>query len=339
MAEEVRLWQVDDQGKLQLCKLASLTEEKQLEGWVTADISILDSDLLVIGRQVPTDFGGFIDLLCMNPNGDLVIVELKRDKTPRQVTAQALDYASWVVDLDSDRINQIAAKFLKSEASLEETFQNKFDEPLPEILNENHRMIIVGSKIDPETERIVTYLSNSYGVDINAVTFQFFRTPTGQEMLTRFFLIEPEKASYQARTKRTSKRRPYLTYEQLEGLAEENGVIDLCQHIVPKLSDLLPRHTTRSSIVFDRDLDGSRRAMISFVPAKSSQEQGLYFQIYYLRLCEYFGFDKEEAISLLPNNRNDWIFPSTTDPYWSGYDGYFQNIEEIEILIEGLSKR
>lgn len=338
MAEEVRLWLVNTEGELELCNLAGLSRESQLEDWITADISILDSDLLVIGRQVSTDYGGIIDLLCMNPNGDLVIVELKRDKTPRDVTAQALDYASWVADLDSKRISLIARKFLGPATDLETAFTNKFDEPLPEIVNENHRMIIVGSTIDPETERIVTYLSNTYGVDINAVTFQFFRTPTGQEMLTRFFLIEPEKVSYQARTKRSSKRRPNLTYEELETLAEERGVLELYQDIVPRLTDLLPRHTTRSSIVFDRDLGGSRRAMISFVPENSNHEQGLYFQIYFVRLCEYFDLDEEDALSLLPQQRNDWAYAGSTDPYYSGYEGYFQNSEEIDRFIVGLPR-
>ena len=52
----------------------------------------------MIGREVETDFGGSIDILCIDAEGDLVIVELKRDRTPREVTAQALDYASWVTD-------------------------------------------------------------------------------------------------------------------------------------------------------------------------------------------------------------------------------------------------
>jgi RecB family endonuclease NucS len=63
------------------------------------NVSVLvpdDSGLLAIGRQVRTVFGGRIDLLCINGDGDLVIVEPKCDKTPREITAQALDYASWV---------------------------------------------------------------------------------------------------------------------------------------------------------------------------------------------------------------------------------------------------
>ena len=56
--------------------------------------------------------GGPIDLLCINAEGDLVIVELKKDRTPRQVTAQALDYASWVDGLSKDEVAEIGDAYL-----------------------------------------------------------------------------------------------------------------------------------------------------------------------------------------------------------------------------------
>jgi hypothetical protein len=67
------------------------------------DETLLDQVLLVIGRQVQTDFGGLIDILCLDQSGDLVLIELKRGRTPRAVTAQLLDYASWVADLSAER--------------------------------------------------------------------------------------------------------------------------------------------------------------------------------------------------------------------------------------------
>ena len=52
--------------------------EERIENWLEKDISIIANDLLVIGRQVETDFGGVIDLLCLELDGDVIIVELKR---------------------------------------------------------------------------------------------------------------------------------------------------------------------------------------------------------------------------------------------------------------------
>jgi len=175
LPEQIRFWEIQDGDKLVEYRQSSLDLEARLEVWLERDISILAPDLLVIGRQVDTDFGGVIDLLCLNERGDLTIVELKRDKTPREVTAQVLDYASWVADLASDRISAIANNYLKDAGPLEAAFARRFDGQLPDSLNESHTMIIVASQIDPSSERIIKYLSESHGVSINAATFQYSR--------------------------------------------------------------------------------------------------------------------------------------------------------------------
>ena len=41
----------------------------------------------------------YIDLLAIDADGNLHVLELKRDKTPRDVVAQVLDYGSWVTTL------------------------------------------------------------------------------------------------------------------------------------------------------------------------------------------------------------------------------------------------
>ena len=112
MAEEVRLWQVEKDSLTEISR-TKLDREERIEKWILRDISLLAPDLLIIGEQVETAYGKFIDLLCMDSSGGLVIVELKRDKTPREVTAQALDYASWVKTLSAEDIEAIAATYFK----------------------------------------------------------------------------------------------------------------------------------------------------------------------------------------------------------------------------------
>nr|WP_281430418.1 hypothetical protein [Salinicola acroporae] len=67
------------------------------------DVSILNRDWLLIGRQVRTAFDKLIDLLAIDANGTVIIIELKRDKTPREVVAQTIDYASWIAGLGTAR--------------------------------------------------------------------------------------------------------------------------------------------------------------------------------------------------------------------------------------------
>jgi len=110
MPVATRVWRVTAGDQLEELKRASLNLESRLEKWLAQDIGILSTDLLVIGQQVETTFGGVVDLLCLDRQGDVVIVELKRDKTPRQITAQILDYACWV--------NPVVAKSRRRNASL-----------------------------------------------------------------------------------------------------------------------------------------------------------------------------------------------------------------------------
>ena len=84
-------------------------EESVLEGWLESNPNgiLEDGPLLIIGRQVPTDLGKSIDLLGIDRDGNVVVVELKRDRTPRDVVAQALEYAAFAARLDVDELESI----------------------------------------------------------------------------------------------------------------------------------------------------------------------------------------------------------------------------------------
>lgn len=195
MSQEIKLWKTQSDSNLMEIESSTLDLEKRLEAWIEEDISIISDALLVIGRQVQTDFGGKIDLLCIDRNGDLVIIELKRDKTPRDITAQTLDYASWINTLTEDNIANIANDYLKDHdyESFEKAFEEEFDtDKMPDELNHSHSMLIVATQIDDASERIINYLSNTYEVAINAVTFQCFKDGS-DEYIARTFLIEPDQ--------------------------------------------------------------------------------------------------------------------------------------------------
>ena len=66
--------------------------EETLHNWLESNPEgiLEDKDLLIIGREVPTSLGAYIDLLGVDRAGDVVVVELKRAKTPRDTVAQAL---------------------------------------------------------------------------------------------------------------------------------------------------------------------------------------------------------------------------------------------------------
>lgn len=85
-----------------------LATEEALEKWIAENPELIGLDVLVIGRQVVTDFQGRIDILAIDREGNSVIIELKRDETSRGIVGQILDYASWVAHLTTKQIADIA---------------------------------------------------------------------------------------------------------------------------------------------------------------------------------------------------------------------------------------
>lgn len=211
MPIEVGIWKLNDGkpgGKPQRVELAALDLESRLEDALVADLALLDPDLLLISRQVITEHGGRIDLLAIDAEGQLVIAELKRDKTPRDIVAQTLDYASWVQNLSRDRISELYERFHDGQ-SLEAGFEERFGCPLPEEINLSHRLVIVAASIDPATERIINYLAENFAVPLNAAFFQYFRDGVS-EYLARYWLLDP--AVVEARNERSRDRRVPLPW-------------------------------------------------------------------------------------------------------------------------------
>ncbi|MCK5217549.1 MAG: hypothetical protein KAJ93_07155, partial [Methanosarcinales archaeon] len=92
--------------------------EKSFENWLENSPNVLFDDeintILWIGRQETANVGDskkFPDLIGVDSFGNLIIVELKKDKAPRDVVAQILEYASWASSLNYDDLNDIFSKY------------------------------------------------------------------------------------------------------------------------------------------------------------------------------------------------------------------------------------
>ena len=106
MPVEIGLWRVDGDGPVKVAASGELLESR-LERLIEIDPSILGEPVMIIGRQVPTAYGTVVDLLAVDDEGTLHILELKRDRTPREVVAQLLDHGSWVSALSHDEVIDI----------------------------------------------------------------------------------------------------------------------------------------------------------------------------------------------------------------------------------------
>ena len=204
MPIEVAIWEVKDK-TLKKLEFSKLQLEDKLHKAIDSDISIISDELLLIGSEVLTGYGKKIDLLAINIEGNLVVIELKRDRTPRDIVAQVIDYATWVQKLSYNEVMDLF-KLHYPEKNFETAFFDKFGTPLPEELNRQHEMMIICSELDSETERIINYLSENYSVPINVAFFRYFQK-NGNEFLTRSWLIDPSEVSEKAQTSKSESKK------------------------------------------------------------------------------------------------------------------------------------
>jgi hypothetical protein len=165
-----------------------LPSEAVLHQMIKAAPELLSPDWMLIGSELPA-YGGRLDLLAIAPDGSLVLIELKRDRTPREVVAQALDYASWVEKQQPGDVAAIYRTYSEG-GDLAAAFGARFGRPLvDEDLNSGHAIVIVASELDPASERIVEYLAER-DVPINVLFFRIFDTDGGQ-LISRAWLVDP----------------------------------------------------------------------------------------------------------------------------------------------------
>lgn len=193
------IWSLDKKEELAICTNYT---EAEIEALFFERLETLDPDWLVIGQQIVTDYGGRIDLLCIDAGGDLIVVELKRGMTPREVTAQAIDYASWVSALTSDRIAKIYENKNNGD-TIDAAYQRKFGRELDsDSINENTKIVIVATQMDNSTERIIRYL-NGFSLEMNVLFFQVFEHKNERLVSRAWMIEESEEQTIKARAHST----------------------------------------------------------------------------------------------------------------------------------------
>lgn len=114
--------------KIQPTKFSDLgfSERNHLQEWIAKNPAALGEELLIIQKE----FDGFddtrerLDLLALDKDGNLVIIENKLDDSGRNVTWQALKYASYCSTLTKDQIVEIYQAYLDTQDGQENQEQD-----------------------------------------------------------------------------------------------------------------------------------------------------------------------------------------------------------------------
>ncbi|MBT3031596.1 MAG: DUF4268 domain-containing protein [Candidatus Thiodiazotropha sp. (ex Lucina pensylvanica)] len=169
------MYKINSQGnkieKLQQRSFGDLgfKERENLQEWIAKEPTVLGEELLIIQKE----FAGFsdtherLDLLALDKHGSLVIIENKLDDTGRDVTWQALKYASYCSSLSKENIRNIYQDYIDKK-NLEDKAEEKISEFLEEIdyedltLNKGvtQRIILIAAKFRKEVTSTVLWLLN-----------------------------------------------------------------------------------------------------------------------------------------------------------------------------------
>lgn len=255
-------------------------EERLLEEWLESnpDGILEDGKLLVIGRQVTTDLGGFIDLLGIDREGDVVVVELKRDRTPRDTLAQALEYASFAGRLDSTQLESILQSYLSDESrSLAEHHRGYFELGSDEAVsfNKDQRIVVVGQTVTAEVRQTASFL-RAKGVRVTCVEFTFFQTNSGTRLLSQEIVVGNEAVKPR---QVVSGSLPTVSREGFVASLDDNGrevfirVLDFAD------SRNMPIHWGTKGLSLNVNVAGQHVAICFCYPPQSVFRQSIYTAI------------------------------------------------------------
>lgn len=179
------IWKITDQGPVEVTETEPRREdllEEKLEDWVEANHALLGERLLIIGRQVMIpDVNDRIDLLALDPQGNAVIIELKRGKLTDPVDMQALRYASYVSKWTFEDFERQGRNYYGKVGDAEYNFNEDYEsfcaeagiDEVPDI-NTDQRIVIVGSEVRAKLGSVALWLLE-HNIDIKVIEIDMFK--------------------------------------------------------------------------------------------------------------------------------------------------------------------
>jgi len=252
-------------------------QETILETWLenNPDKIIENGDLSIIGRQVTTNLGSVIDLLAIDRQGDSVVIELKRNHTPRETLAQALEYTSFIEKLGIEQLEDILRNYTSDEAANlaqyhREYFKLATDEAV--VFNNDQRIVIVGQKITPEIRQTSSFLRNK-GIKVTCLEFTFFKAEGGLRLLSTDIVVGNESNSID---RIISGSLPKISESKFLTALDSNGKRMFERLLKSAKDNSFPIHWGSKGFSLNVNLQGTHVAFCFGYPPQSVYQQSLY---------------------------------------------------------------
>jgi hypothetical protein len=252
-------------------------QEKILENWLENNPYhiIEDGKLLIMGRQVTTNLGAYIDLLAIDRQGDLVIIELKRDRTPRETLAQVLEYASSVEELGYEQLDEIFREYSGDEALNLAQYHREYFSLAPDeavVFNNDQRIVIVGQKITPEIRQTSSFLRNK-GVRVTCLEFTFFKAEGDLRLLSTSIVVGNEAAKI---SKVSSSPQSRTTESDFIKSIDPNGKVVFENLLAWAKENSYPIHWGAKGFSLNVDMSGNHVAFCYGYPPNTIFKQSVY---------------------------------------------------------------
>ena len=236
-----------------------LKERFDIEVWVRKNPEMLKEDLLIVSEQILLPSGRQPDLLALHRNGSLVVIELKKDDSGREVYWQAITYAAHFSEFSYSDIIDMYGKYLEDIGITDSNSKDRIEEFIEEDLektNQRQRLILVSKEFHPDVLRAVLWLRD-FEVDVKCVKLTPYVDENRQLFLSSEVIIPtPGVESYIEKrvSKRKGVKKSYPSPFSLEkGDFGEDELRKRLKDSLTRDSDLTPRLVAFIEILLSED--------------------------------------------------------------------------------------
>jgi hypothetical protein len=261
------MYKVDTEGK-QLIPLSpqrfddlGIMERFDLQEWIERTPSILGEDLLVIAKELALPSGIRLDLVGIDKKANLVIIELKRGVSGRDVEWQAIKYASYCSNFLPDDVFTYYAQYLHSDTdeaqlNIEEFINEELDK-----LNQSQRIILVAQNFHSDVVSAVLWLRD-HAVDIKCIRLSPYIDDDDDLFITPEIIIPlPEARDYIERREakqKESKRSVRSLFSLEKGSFDVPQLEQRLRRTLSRETELTPRLVKFLEILLSEDRVFSR---------------------------------------------------------------------------------
>jgi CRISPR/Cas system-associated endoribonuclease Cas2 len=233
----------------------NLLERYDIQEWIEKTPDILGEDFLIIGKELLLPSGSRLDLLAIDKNARLVIIELKRDESGKDVDWQAIKYTSYCSNFLVEEIISHYASYLNPDEEEAKARIDEFIDEELEILNHSQRIILVSKKYHSDVISAVLWLRD-YGVDIECLRLKPFLDDSGELFVQPDKIIPlPEAKDYIIKKEKKQKE-----IKRAQGSFDKGEVVETAYVAINKGTFRIERYDSTSIRVYNVDSESYETA-------------------------------------------------------------------------------